>query len=125
MQGKAKLCKTKTATRLVTVFGTAKGMHPPSAFAVLATANMPLACWHFHHSPSQGSNPSDSKKQKAPPGWVMLFGTAEGIRTPDLLVRSQTLYPAELQPQIVYCSRNSLFILPQLFSKCKSFLKNF
>ena len=23
----------------------------------------------------------------------MLFGTAEGIRTPDLLVRSQTLYP--------------------------------
>ena len=28
----------------------------------------------------------------------MLFGTAEGIRTPDLLVRSQTLYPTELQP---------------------------
>ena len=26
------------------------------------------------------------------------FGTAEGIRTPDLLVRSQTLYPTELQP---------------------------
>ena len=25
-------------------------------------------------------------------------GTAEGIRTPDLLVRSQTLYPTELQP---------------------------
>ena len=25
-----------------------------------------------------------------------LNGTAEGIRTPDLLVRSQTLYPAEL-----------------------------
>ena len=24
------------------------------------------------------------------------FGTAEGIRTPDLLVRSQTLYPTEL-----------------------------
>ena len=29
------------------------------------------------------------------------YGTAEGIRTPDLLVRSQTLYPAELQPQII------------------------
>ena len=28
------------------------------------------------------------------------FGTAEGIRTPDLLVRSQTLYPTELQPHI-------------------------
>ena len=30
-----------------------------------------------------------------------LNGTAEGIRTPDLLVRSQTLYPAELQPHTV------------------------
>ena len=29
------------------------------------------------------------------------FGTAEGIRTPDLLVRSQSLYPAELQPHTV------------------------
>lgn len=27
------------------------------------------------------------------------FGVPEGIRTPDLLVRSQTLYPAELQAQ--------------------------
>ena len=25
-----------------------------------------------------------------------LFGTLEGTRTPDLLVRSQSLYPAEL-----------------------------
>ena len=31
---------------------------------------------------------------------VFLFGTAEGIRTPDLLVRSQTLYPTELQPRV-------------------------
>ena len=35
----------------------------------------------------------------------MLFGTAEGIRTPDLLVRSQTLYPTELQPHFeIFCS---------------------
>ena len=27
----------------------------------------------------------------------------ERIRTPDLLVRSQTLYPAELRPHIVLC----------------------
>ena len=27
---------------------------------------------------------------------TLLYGTPEGIRTPDLLVRSQTLYPAEL-----------------------------
>ena len=29
-----------------------------------------------------------------------LFGAPEGIRTPDLLIRSQTLYPAELRAQI-------------------------
>ena len=28
------------------------------------------------------------------------FGTPEGIRTPDLLVRSQTLYPTELRVQV-------------------------
>ena len=32
------------------------------------------------------------------------FGTAEGIRTPDLLVRSQSLYPTELQPHILFCA---------------------
>ena len=31
---------------------------------------------------------------------VLFCGALEGIRTPDLLVRSQTLYPAELQAQI-------------------------
>ena len=31
-------------------------------------------------------------------------GTAEGIRTPDLLVRSQSLYPTELQPHILFCA---------------------
>ena len=38
-----------------------------------------------------------------------MFGAPEGTRTPDLLIRSQTLYPAELpahmrsyQPQVIY-----------------------
>ena len=31
---------------------------------------------------------------------VFLSGVLGGIRTPDLLVRSQVLYPAELQAQI-------------------------
>ena len=35
-------------------------------------------------------------KTSAFPG-VLALGTPEGIRTPDLLVRSQLLYPAELQ----------------------------
>ena len=29
-----------------------------------------------------------------------LLGAPEGIRTPDLLIRSQTLYPAELRAQV-------------------------
>ena len=33
---------------------------------------------------------------------LFLNGTRRGIRTPDLLVRSQTLYPAGLYAQIVY-----------------------
>ncbi len=31
------------------------------------------------------------------------FGVLEGIRTPDPLVRSQILYPTELQAQIFKC----------------------
>ena len=34
---------------------------------------------------------------------VFFYGAVEGIRTPDLLVRSQTLYPTELQP-LIYIS---------------------
>ena len=30
-----------------------------------------------------------------------IYGAPEGIRTPDLLVRSQTLYPAELRTQAI------------------------
>ena len=40
---------------------------------------------------------------------VSAFGTAEGIRTPDLLVRSQSLYPTELQPHTAKrCSSRQL-----------------
>ena len=38
------------------------------------------------------------KKLVASDTTLATSGTAEGIRTPDLLVRSQTLYPTELQP---------------------------
>ena len=33
---------------------------------------------------------------------ILKIGAAEEIRTPDFLVRSQVLYPAELQPPIMY-----------------------
>ena len=34
-------------------------------------------------------------------------GALEGIRTPDLLVRSQTLYPAELRAQVIKDTYNT------------------
>ena len=37
-----------------------------------------------------------------------LFGVAGGIRTRDLLVRSQTLYPAELQPHAAQATGDSI-----------------
>ena len=39
------------------------------------------------------------KKNQHTPKGMLVFGAPEGIRTPDLLVRSQTLYPAELLAQ--------------------------
>ena len=48
------------------------------------------------------------QKVKSPENAVFtgLFGTLEGIRTPDLLVRSQTLYPTELPARMQkhYCA---------------------
>ncbi|GBF69976.1 hypothetical protein LAWASA_2704 [Lawsonibacter asaccharolyticus] len=41
---------------------------------------------------------NETKKLVASDTTLATSGTAEGIRTPDLLVRSQTLYPTELQP---------------------------
>ena len=52
-------------------------------------------------SPEQLKEPRQPKKKDTPFGVSFFFGTAEGIRTPDLLVRSQSLYPTELQPHTV------------------------
>ena len=40
---------------------------------------------------------SSESKSKNPVLNGIFFGVPEGIRTPGLLIRSQTLYPAELQ----------------------------
>ena len=48
------------------------------------------------------------------------LGTAEGTRTPDLLIRSQSLYPTELLP---HTHLKCLSILAQDSGKCKHFLK--
>ena len=53
-------------------------------------------------------------------------GTAEGIRTPDLLVRSQSLYPTELQPRTARgVPLDSLVIIAQSPPKSKRFFPLF
>ena len=53
-------------------------------------------------------------------------GAPEGIRTPDLLVRSQTLYPAELRAHILDLksgfSSKALIILSLKFLDVNNFL---
>ena len=47
---------------------------------------------------------------KSPDKRGFCFGTPGGIRTPDLLIRSQALYPAELLAHIIaFAARNSLY----------------
>lgn len=42
------------------------------------------------------------QKKKAPALLQVLFGEPEGTRTPNLLIRSQVLYPIKLQVQNVF-----------------------
>ena len=48
-------------------------------------------------------------------------GAPRGIRTHDLLIRSQTLYPAELGAQ--GCLSDSLLIIAEVQRKCKPFFE--
>ena len=80
---------------------------------------------HFHLKKCENPNFSQGKcsgeKEKTPkPFGFEVFGTLQGIRTPDLLVRSQTLYPAELTTHI---APESLVILAQLKTKCNTFFE--
>ncbi len=55
-----------------------------------------------------------------------IYGALEGIRTPDLLVRSQTLYPAELRAhsQIFFGHLiPTQLIIPYIFTLVNHFLK--
>ena len=48
------------------------------------------------------------------------FGALEGTRTPDLLVRSQSLYPAELQ---AHCPDDNIYFTT-FQNKCQAFFQN-
>ena len=54
---------------------------------------------------------------------VCYYSAPEGTRTPDLLVRSQSLYPAELPAHRHHIGY--LIIIPQLFAKCKPYFTFF
>ena len=55
-------------------------------------------------------------------GVLFCYGVLGGIRTPDPLVRSQILYPTELQAHIL----NAIRMIPQIFKNCNTyFLKYF
>lgn len=49
-------------------------------------------------------------------------GTPEGTRTPDLLIRSQSLYPTELPAHMLHLTCQS--IITHIVLKCKHFFQN-
>ncbi len=53
------------------------------------------------------------------------FGEPGGIRTHDLLIRSQTLYPAELRAHtlLLFTHKISLLSIAELWKKCKCFFE--
>lgn len=63
----------------------------------------------------------NNKNSEADIYLLRYFGTPEGTRTPDLLVRSQSLYPAELQAHF----SNSFIIISSKLQYVNPFLKVF
>ena len=79
---------------------------------------MPLAYCDLNYS-----SPAADKKIQIPE-WVSgFFGTPKGTRTPDLLIRSQSLYPTELSAHMHHSRR--LDIIAQEFQKCKHYFRFF
>ena len=82
-------------------------VHPTLCVRYRASRSAPKTC-HRHlflrRRPFRVRIPcvktSKTKKNTAHKMCTVSFGALQGIRTPDLLVRSQTLYPAELAAQI-------------------------
>ena len=92
------------------------------AAADLTAKNSPPDCFLNAISPLRVRIPFKGKKVRADTEWYrLLLGALEGIRTPDLLVRSQSLYPAELQAHTLSSERPS--IIAHGFGKSKRNLK--
>lgn len=83
-------------------------LHPAGSLA------LGLKCYSHFVEPEGFSSPSAHRKTKRPHvftwGLFVLYGALEGIRTPDRLVRSQVLYPAELQARVPDVSSGGAYI---------------
>ena len=89
----------------------------PFSYAIASSKpNLILAKVLMSISPQERTN---IKKVVANHVKFATTGTAEGIRTPDLLVRSQSLYPTELPAHTTLSQRP--IILAQSVRKCKPF----
>ena len=62
------------------------------------------------------------KKERTPEG--VRSGTPEGTRTPDLLIRSQSLYPTELPAHFLPLSRALRYNIMGI-EKCQALFWNF
>ena len=76
-----------------------------------------LARDYLIHVASQNKNNPNPSPTEIRFG-LFFFGTPEGTRTPDLLIRSQSLYPTELP---AHTHLTCLDIIAQVLEKCKNF----
>ena len=70
------------------------------------------------------SSPSADKKYGIGKSLPHIFGTPEGTRTPDLLIRSQSLYPTELPAHTTHSSMRPNIVAHHAL-KCKCFFHFF
>ena len=82
----------QAASRLACSATVAKRQYPPHT-SLLKTVHRTVFLTPLTLSGFESLNKKTEATQKL---YCFCFGALQGIRTPDLLVRSQTLYPAEL-----------------------------
>ena len=85
----------QAASRLACSATVAKRQYPPHT-SLLKTVRRTVFLTPLTLSGFESPQFYKNKKREAIPKYHFSFGALQGIRTPDLLVRSQTLYPAEL-----------------------------
>ena len=109
----------RDSTRLrcpTSVFGNKLPCHLSTAaqLCALAPPSTGRARARFPLPKGSGIRTSSARQQKRTP-YGVLVGVLGGIRTPDPLVRSQILYPTELQAHLYSLFLNALIIITHYF----------